>query len=60
VDPSLTDTYIYVTSFYFISTTAATIGYGDYGAKSAYEMYFMIFVQFIGMMVFSIFSGTYK
>ena len=52
------DLYIYITAFYFITTTAATIGYGDYGAKSAYEMYFMIIVQFIGMIVFSIISGA--
>ena len=54
------DAYIYWTSFYFITTTASTIGYGDYGAKSWQEMYFMIFVEFVGMIVFSIISGAYK
>lgn len=52
--------YIYITAFYFITTTASTIGYGDFGAKSPYEMYYMIIVQFVGMIVFSIISGTYK
>lgn len=54
------DAYIYWTSFYFITTTASTIGYGDYGAKSWQEMYFLIFVEFVGMIVFSIISGAYK
>lgn len=60
LDPSLHAIYIYITAFYFITTTASTIGYGDYGAKSPIEMYYMIIVQFVGMIVFSIISGTYK
>ena len=60
LDASLHQTYIYTTAFYFITTTASTIGYGDYGAKSPYEMYYMIIVQFVGMIVFSIISGAYK
>jgi hypothetical protein len=60
LDPSLQRLYVYVTAFYFITTTASTIGYGDYGAKSPQEMYYMIIVQFVGMIVFSIISGAYK
>lgn len=52
--------YIYVTSVYFITTSASTIGYGDYGAKSTIEMLYVIIVQFTGMSVFSIISGAYK
>lgn len=29
---NLHKTYIYVTSLYFVSTTATTVGYGDFGA----------------------------
>jgi hypothetical protein len=36
--------YIYVSSLYFISTTATTIGYGDFGANTLVEFYYMIFV----------------
>ncbi|MBM3456307.1 MAG: hypothetical protein FJX80_14415 [Bacteroidetes bacterium] len=51
--------YIYITSLHFISTTAATIGYGDFGAKALYEFYYMIFVQFAGLYFFSIISGLH-
>jgi len=51
--------YIYVSSLYFISTTATTIGYGDFGANSLLEFYYMIFVQFAGLYFFSIISGLY-
>lgn len=60
VPSSLQDTYLYVTAVYFITTTASTIGYGDFGAKSTMEMYYVIIVQFVGMCVFSIISGAYK
>lgn len=60
VSPHYQDHYLYVTAFYFITTTASTIGYGDYGAKSTMEMFYVIIVQFIGMSVFSIISGAYK
>lgn len=56
----LQNNYLYITAFYFITTTASTIGYGDYGAKSTMEMFYVIIVQFIGMSVFSIISGAYK
>ncbi len=36
--------YIYISSLYFISTTATTIGYGDFGANTLVEFYYMIFV----------------
>ena len=36
--------YIYISSLYFISTTATTIGYGDFGANTLLEFYYMIFV----------------
>jgi hypothetical protein len=52
--------YIYTTALYFITTTASTIGYGDYSAKSPIEMCYMIIVQFVGMIVFSIITGAYK
>jgi hypothetical protein len=60
IPPDLNYYYIYVTSVYFITTSAATIGYGDYGAKSTIEMIYVIIVQFTGMSVFSIISGAYK
>ena len=52
------DWYIYVTSFYFISTTATTVGYGDIGANDQVEYVYLIIVEFAGLCIFSIISGV--
>jgi hypothetical protein len=48
----------YVTSIYFVSTTASTVGYGDYYAKTMDEKIFMLFLEFIGICIFSIITGN--
>lgn len=45
--------YIYVTSIYFVCTTATTIGYGDYGGSTETEKYFLLFLEFAGICIFS-------
>jgi hypothetical protein len=48
----------YVTSIYFVTTTASTVGYGDYFGMNSHEKVFEIFLQFFGICLFSIITGN--
>ena len=48
----------YVTSVYFVTTTASTVGYGEYGAHNSREKVFMIFLEFVGICSFSLITGN--
>jgi hypothetical protein len=49
---------IYIVSFYFVSTTVTTVGYGDITAENLVEKVFAVFMLFIGVMTFSFASGS--
>jgi len=51
---------MYTTALYFISTTATTVGYGDFGGTTVYEMAYLILVEFLGICIFSVISGQYS
>ena len=54
-------TVIYVNAFYFVATTASTIGYGDIHPKLQNEYFFIFFLEFVGICIFStIASYIYK
>lgn len=48
----------YFVSFYFVTTTVTTVGYGDICAKNMVELIFSIFMLIIGVMCFSFVSGS--
>jgi Trk-type K+ transport system membrane component len=48
----------YLISFYFTVTTITTVGYGDISASSNGEKYFCILIMIIGVVSFSILSGS--
>ena len=50
--------HIYLTSFYFIVTTFTTVGYGDIGIGSSSEKIFCIFFMVMGIVSFSLATGT--
>lgn len=56
----LREIYIYFTAFYFITTTATTVGYGDYGGVTWSEMLYMIIIEFTGICVLSIITGKVR
>ena len=60
VNESMKETYIYVTALYFISTTATTVGYGDFGGSTYFEMAYLILVEFLGICIFSVITGQYQ
>jgi hypothetical protein len=47
----------YVTSIYFVVTTATTVGYGDVLPHNENEKGFMLFLEFSGIGIFSWISG---
>jgi hypothetical protein len=49
---------LYVLSFYFMTTTMTTVGYGDYSANNNVERIYLIFAQLIGVVVFAFISGS--
>lgn len=49
---------VYTTAFYFASTTATTVGYGDISGNNLPEYYFIMFTEFFGLAVFSIIMGS--
>ena len=52
------DGHLYLTSFYFVSTTVTTVGYGDITARNGFEMVLAIIILFVGVMTFSFASGS--
>ena len=51
---------VYVNAFYFVTTTATTIGYGDIHGQLAGEKIFIIFLEFIGICIFSAITGNLR
>ncbi|OMJ67045.1 hypothetical protein SteCoe_35897 [Stentor coeruleus] len=45
-------------SSYFMLTTIATIGYGDYLPRNVYEMSFLIIIMLFGVTLFAFISGS--
>jgi len=54
----LDDTSLYVTSFYFTTTTILTVGYGDISAESIQEKLLCILLMIIGVVSVSISTGA--
>jgi hypothetical protein len=52
------DTELYVTSFYFTTTTILTVGYGDISAYSLAEKFLCIVLMIIGVISFSFATGA--
>lgn len=48
----------YLTAFYFTVTTITTVGYGDISGSTKTEKVFCILIQVIGVISFSIASGS--
>ena len=51
---------IYCNAFYYISTTATTIGYGDIHARTTIEKIFAIMLEFVGILIFSAITGNIR
>ena len=51
---------LYVTSFYWITETITTVGYGDYSGKQNDELIFTMLLQFIGLIFFSLLMAAIK
>jgi hypothetical protein len=49
---------LYVTSFYFTTTTVLTVGYGDISAVNSYEKLICILLMIIGVISFSFATGS--
>jgi len=41
-----------------VTTTATTVGYGDYSAFNKWEKLYLIFLEFTGICTFSIITGN--
>ena len=48
----LSDSEIYLSSFYFTITSFSTVGYGDVSANNNYERIFCIFIMVVGVTAF--------
>ena len=49
---------LYLTSFYFTTTTVTTVGYGDFSASTVAEKIFCIIMMLIGVIAFSLSSAS--
>ena len=49
---------LYLTSFYFTTTTVTTVGYGDFSANTIPEKIFCIIMMLIGVISFSLSSAS--
>ena len=49
---------LYLTSFYFTTTTVTTVGYGDYSGATSSEYIFSIILEFLGLTFFSFLMGS--
>ena len=52
------DNELYITSFYFTTTTILTVGYGDISAISKSEKVLCIILMIIGVISFSFATGS--
>ena len=50
--------FVYVTSLYFVTTTATTVGYGDFSASNSWEKIYLLFLEFTGICTFSVITGN--
>lgn len=48
----------YATAFYFVVSTATTVGYGDFFGTTGYEKLWLIIMQFAGICIFSLVTGS--
>ena len=48
---------IYIGAIYWMVTTLATVGYGDFKGYTPYEYLFTLFVEFLGIIFFTFFMG---
>ena len=51
---------IYAYAFYFVTTTATTIGYGDITGSLQTEKLFCILLEFVGILIFSAITGNIR
>ena len=49
---------LYLTSFYFTTTTITTVGYGDMSGNTSTEKLFCIMIMIIGVISFSLASAS--
>jgi len=49
---------LYLTSFYFTTTTITTVGYGDFSGNTIVEKLFCIMIMIIGVISFSLASAS--
>lgn len=49
---------LYLMSFYFVTTTVTTVGYGDINPSNGIERIFSIIMLFVGVMWFATISGS--
>ena len=49
---------LYLTSFYFTTTTITTVGYGDYSGNTPVEKIFCVIVMIIGVISFSLATAS--
>lgn len=54
----MSDSDLYLTSFYYTITTITTVGYGDISANTNNEKIVAIIIMFTGVIAFSFASGS--
>lgn len=57
-DDEISNFALYMMSFYFVSTTVTTVGYGDMFPTNTIERFFAIIMLFVGVMCFASISGS--
>ncbi|KAL4433513.1 hypothetical protein ABPG74_002910 [Tetrahymena malaccensis] len=48
---------IYITGYYYVTTTISTVGYGDLASKTVMEEFYTMFCEFFGIALFGYISG---
>ena len=57
-DDEISNFALYTMSFYFVSTTVTTVGYGDMSPTNTIERFFTIIMLFVGVICFASISGS--
>lgn len=52
------DATLYITALYWVTTTLATVGYGDIKGRCQNEYVYVMFVEFVGIIFFSFIMGS--